>query len=157
MNQINWGKKTNTPLQSRLWALEQCQFAVDCKMGCIIYSANSFQVVIGRPVAGEFLPGFITVHNSSSLGGAVCTLHQEACFSMATTGSFCYVCRWHDVLEKKSQQFCNLIGSVHHSMPWQECQHVSLMLVRHLKVFCTTLQHFIGERDAGPNQHVQYL
>lgn len=36
------------------------------QMRCITYSANSFQVVIGRPLAGKLLPVFITVHNSSS-------------------------------------------------------------------------------------------
>ena len=35
-------------------------------MRCITYSANSFQVVIGRPSAGHWLPVLITVHNSSS-------------------------------------------------------------------------------------------
>lgn len=99
-------------------------------MRCIIYSANLFQVVIGRPLAGKLLPVFITVHNSSSLWGAVCALHQKSYFSMATTGLFYYVCRWHDVLEKKKkQQFCNVSGSVHDTLPWQECKLVLVMSV----------------------------
>lgn len=32
-------------------------------MWCIISSANLFKMVIGRPLAGKFLPVFITVHN----------------------------------------------------------------------------------------------
>lgn len=61
-------------------------FAVDFQMRCITYSANSFQVVIGRPLAGKLLPVLITVHNSSSPLGSVCALHDKSCVSMATTG-----------------------------------------------------------------------